>query len=553
MSSQLCTWQGASAIREATLAFPKYGYPRAILFRDETASSPELLKKGRLRLLQEHGLRSHPELVNGRHALVVEGFSTSQELIRALASVGYVNAQPPQMTEIEPPVKGGVGEWINHWRHGGTLKAAGFAGIAGHALMATSGVLEKDPDKIRSAAMLAANSALYAVYGNGAGDLQYAPILKQMRTDLQKNGIVVNATPYDVAVDIKDKSRHVLRKAEDVVRTNVIEINEGIGLASQLMIMKSGWGGHDGGTRSIPFFLAGLVSAIGNGVAIFLPEVKKKDQSPELQDSLPGRIYSWLQEAPLRFLGYTTFIQNGLFFWDVAKKKSLYDAILKKESPSDPAHAQSHSQQISAKKTELMTKANEIANGTLHSVEDAERFISGSKELGLIKGQIKTLENELKVAKLGKKAWLVPLAMGSLYTTATALMTVTFKNRAETMVPEVAHGELFSRAAMTALQIPEGTERERAISLMGMSLFADKEVKNLTADEISQYIRRHVSILETSPWRDEVSPDKAPSNAVPASGDKATDTPKNVIAQPVAIADAQRKLTQELNQALVMR
>lgn len=509
MLKQRCQWQTGSPISEAILVTPNFGKPNAVLFLGDGPVDKDLLRIGRLALIRDFGISSYPDVVDGKHVLVVDDYASERDLFVALKAVGYTSSVMPQISnEGEPEQKAGFMEWFNNWRYGGTLKAAGVAGLAGHALMATSGVIERDPSKINAAALLAVNSGLYARYGNGATDVYYTSILKHMRSDLEKNKVTVSATDFDKVLEDMDKRKSVFSKAEDVIGTNVIEINEGIGLASQLMVMKSGLGGHEGGAASPMFFLAGLVSAIGNGVAIFLPEVKKKDQDPALQESTGGKILSWLYEAPLRFLGYTTLIQNGLFYADVYSKKQKFENIAAGRPTNN--EGMSHQAQITATRSTLQEQMSALQAMPRDTGEQLQALAAQNRKVSGIAANLRTLESEVVLASQGKKVWGVPLAMGTLYTIATLLMTITFKNRAETEADtEQAHKELFSRAALTALQLPEGQERTRAIDLMGMSLFSHHDIKGLTADEISKIIRTRCDVLLTSPWNDSVMKPKA--------------------------------------------
>lgn len=512
MSKKYCRWNDSPLISEVILNKPKFGNKSAVLFAPLEGDKTEALRAAQMELFQRYNMNSYPDFVNGRHVLVVEAYEHSSELFKAMHTVGLISSdQPDFKEEIEKDKELGFLDKINHWRHGGTLKAAGVAGLAGHAMMAASGKIEDDLTKVGTAGMLAINSGLYARYGNGAGDLDYTPILKQMRDDLAKNHVSIAPTVFDQAIETKLKKRPLLKKGEDVVGRNVIEINEGIGLASQIGVMKSGLGGAEGGSKSPMFFLAGLVSAIGNGVAIFLPEVKKKDQDPDLQKSFSGRVISWLEEAPLRFLGYATLIQNGLFFADVYAKKNKYENIAADKPTAKIAMekggekvAMTHAKQIVMQTGKLETLQKEVLAMPKGTKKELEEFVKKNKEINGLAKDLETLKHEVEVSGKGKKVWLVPLAMGALYTLATLLMTVTFKNRAESQNPETAHNELFSRAAMMALQLPAGEQRDHAISLMGMSLFSSHEVKGLTAAEITTLIHNRAEALASSPWRDEL-------------------------------------------------
>lgn len=513
MPKQHYHWEGNSLIKDAIFESPKLGDKRALLFIEENPETYEALKKSRESLLTDYKINSYPDYIEGRHVLVVNKYKDEKSLKLALKTVGLTqgSASSERIGKADEPSS--FMEKLNHLRHGTTLKIAGVLGLIGHALMMRAGMMEGDKSKKAASIKYMINSGLYATFGNGAEQLKADPIIDRMRSHLADNHVYIEPTEIDKTNSSYKENQSIFKKAYNLVGRNVIQVNEGIGLWSNIDQMASGLGKGGNGTKSAPFFLAGFASAVGSIAAIALPEVKKEDQNPNLQKNIFGRIFSWVQEAPLRFLGFTTVIGNISFFFDVFEKKKRQSSILNGGSDKNGKTWLSHAERIKKNEEALMNRAEKITGKSVSNVDDVKNLVDEGSEL--LKGEkdkrgnllrddsfesLHKLKQELKVAKLGKQAWMVPLGMAIVYAGATLGMLLTFKNRAEDKYPERQYGEIFARAALNAIQIPEGSQRDRAISLMGMSLFTHKEVKGLTAEEITQYITKRTDKMAQSPW-----------------------------------------------------
>jgi len=539
VSKQQYHWENNSLIKNAIFESPKLGDKRALLFIEESADTHEALKKGREELLTKHKINSYPDYIDGRHVLVVNKYKDEKALKSALNNIGFTNGVGFSKSLGKEDAPSSFKEKLNHLRHGTTLKIAGFLGLIGHGLMMRAGIMEGDSSKKAASIKYMVNSGLYATFGNGAEQLKVDPIIDRMRTHLADNNIYIEPTEIDVTNSSYKDNQSIFKKAYNLVGKNVIQINEGIGLWSNIDQMASGMGKGGNGTKSVPFFLAGFSSAIGSIAAIALPEVKKEEQNPALQKNIFGRAFSWVQEAPLRFLGLTTVVGNISFFFDVFEKKKRQSSILNGGTDKDGKKLLSHSERIKNNEAALMKRAKKVTGKSVTNIKQLEKFIDKGSALhigekdkrgNLLRDDsfesLHKLKQELKVAKLGKQAWMVPLGMAIVYAGATLGMLLTFKNRAEDKDPERQYGEVFARAALNAIQVPEGVQRDRAVSLMGMSLFTHKDVKGLTAEEITQHITKRIEKMEQSPWAKlEANPLLVSNEPVVENAEKKKDAP----------------------------
>ncbi len=498
-------WGGNSAIKEMDICQTLSGEKRAVLYapdaKDKAAN--EKIADAQMTLLGHYGLRSYPRYEDGRHSLVVYGFKKPEELLEKLQNTGYtfgtpkVSDAPARSDEIAP----GLRNRMESFRHNGALKAQGIAGFLGNMALLARARLEDDPTKALIALIFFVNNWNYFHYGNGAEAMSPDETIAKTQKFLAHYGIDNTTTDLDkMLAKVKDHET-VAKKLDQYVADNLIKINEGMGAVNNVLMIVNGLQRKEFGIAG-----AGLSSLVGSLVAMFAKEVPIEEQNPELQDSVIGKIQSWIQGSPMSFLGVCNLINSGSLYADIPKfyKTSKDKAMdFKKDRASNAPVERVPTADVIEQLTKEMDAARAELGNMRGTVDGAGKVSSDYKE---VKNLLNTLEEEMDAARLSHKAansgnimWIMPTAMAIFYTAATILTLVSSKNALESDDPAIRYEELFSRAAQTALNVPKES-RDEAIALMTAALDMDRDVKDVAPDEMAEIITTATKQIEHNPF-----------------------------------------------------
>jgi hypothetical protein len=504
MTHALYQWNSPSAIREMVVAKDVKGAKVATLFAAEGADT-EKLSLLQDTLLADHGLYSYPKKTEtGQHVLVVHDFTNVEQVMSALqiAQVTHGIAGKTLVKDNEDrPIS--LQERFDHFRRNSALKVSGISGLIGHALMATSGFIERDSDKFRVASIYTVNCLIFAAYGNGDRGLRADPVIAKMRGFLSENGIDLDTMPIEDVVKEYEKNKPLAKKLDAFVAQNSIMLAEGIAVICNLLAIKNGFAR---GEQGMGMLINGALTLTGSLWAMLVKETPLEQQPAALTENPFGKPLAQAIAHPMTVNALTNWGGlMGLFADPYSRYKLL----------TDPEVQNKAVEKFTTAKTDLASELEKLEGLTLNkedtTVPHFEKIAPDgtstrvhtaetTHNIGVLERDIAGQRKNLDLIEKGNVVWQIQLAMNAFYLVATACNAISSKNAAEDKDPARRYEELFARSAQIALTVaPE--DREQVIRLMGSGLAASHpEVNKIQAKDIANHIRQMTQDLEQSPF-----------------------------------------------------
>lgn len=504
MTHELYQWNDASPIREMVVGKDVKGAKVATLFATAGAD-PEKLSLLQNALLADHGLYSYPKKTeDGNHVLVIHDFNKVEKVLGALEAAQVTQGLPNKTAvkdDDDRPMS--LKERFDHFRHTGALKVSGISGLIGHALMATSGFIEQDPDKFRIAGIYTTNCLIFAAYGNGDRGLRADPVISKMRGFLSENGVDLDTMPIEDVVKEYEKNKPFAQKLDAFVASNSVALAEGIAVVCNLLQIKNGL---ERGSQGKGILINGALTLTGSLWAMFVKERPLEQQPTELTENPIAKPLSLAIANPMAFNALTNWGGlMGLF----ADPYSRYQLL------TNPDVQQKARDGLAENQTKLSAEMEKLEGVTLNksdlnnpyfekpSTDGTPARIDTTQtahNIGTLKDNIDGQQKNLRLIEKGNIVWQIQLAMNAFYLVATACNAISSKNAAEDKDPARRYEELFARSAQIALTVaPE--DRDQVIGLMGSGLAAaHPEVNKIQAKDIADHIRQMTNDLEQSPF-----------------------------------------------------
>lgn len=254
------------------------------------------------RMLEAEDFSCVPVAVDGKPVLQVEGFKDEGQLSGLLTGHHFVQGAPRITPE---PGDRPTRSW-DEWLKDKSLETCGWSYIVGDVALLASGLMSGRNKEALSGALYTAGGLVLAGYGNVKTEHHLRRVAERTAQQLkqQAGGLPEECGLFTI---LKEKRHGVLPHIDDLLTRYPSQTTLSIYAMGALAMLQSGLK-HN---KSWDVFYGATVGAAGIG-SIIIPEKRKDEKHDEKPPTdLFGRLWSWIEEKPLRMAGYA-YIVGGL-------------------------------------------------------------------------------------------------------------------------------------------------------------------------------------------------------------------------------------------------
>lgn len=288
----------ASLLQRVRFSYANDREPEALISAAPGADAAAL--EDLRRTMEARGWHSVPAFADGQSVLQVQGFNKADQVLGFLNAHGYTSGEPNVTTEKGDRTEKSTGEWLTHT----SLKACGWSYIVGDVALLISGLMSGRSKEAVSGALYTAGGAVLARYGNVKTEHHVRDVTERMGEFLKKQACDL---PEQCSLSkVLDRKRAgPLHQVEHFLYTYPSQTTVGIYTLGAFAMLQSGLKHKKGWDIAY-----GVNSTLAGAASILIPE-KPHDPGQPPPNSSVGKMWSWLQEKPLRMAGYA-YILSGI-------------------------------------------------------------------------------------------------------------------------------------------------------------------------------------------------------------------------------------------------
>jgi hypothetical protein len=256
-------------------------------------------------VLETRGWQCVPVNVDGRDQLQVTGFNTEQEMTQALVALHATPVTAEVLADPSDHHKKNLNNWAQH----NSLKAGGWLNLVGDLTLLISGLHARDPYKIVAGGLYTGGAAVLSRYANVKTERQVNEVLRQTAEQMKQQAVEL-PPEAGLATILDDHKRGKIHKLEDFLYrypADVMLSAYTMGAASMLA-----GGIHARDKLKIGY---GVSSLSFKTASLLIPEKKKAEegaQPPAAADNPIQAVWNWVQEKPLRLMGFGSMVSDTL-------------------------------------------------------------------------------------------------------------------------------------------------------------------------------------------------------------------------------------------------
>ena len=291
-----------SAISEARFSYAGDRPPVALLAAGVAVNENQLSEVRRA--IESAGWKCVPVEVNGQEMLLVDGFKEVGQFTAFLLDRGFVQGDQNITAEPSDHVVCTTQDIIK----ANSLKVAGVLNLIGDAALLGSGVASGRSQEITAGALYTAGAGVLARYGNVKTEHHVREVSERVGHFLQKQAVEL---PENCGLSsiLKDKRDGVIHNTEKFLYRYPTEVMLSAYTLGAASMLKSGIRQGD------PWGIAyGVNSVAVKAASLLIPEKHMSAKEKELakQHGPMAKLVDWIQEKPLRVIGYGSMISDVL-------------------------------------------------------------------------------------------------------------------------------------------------------------------------------------------------------------------------------------------------
>ena len=496
---------------------------------------------------------------NGQNMLVLSKVrdKDTEKLLSILKDHGFVSAESPVLTHQEDKEKEGLWNYIQN----NSLKLSGKIGSVGHAALFAAGALQGDVGRLIAAPLGFTNPLLLSAYGNGKDDIDFEDMVKDMGQYFRAQGVPMPEFTGEVYKrNLLQATQHFIATHPIQIGCGLGSVGSAAMIKSGLgdgSIARMAAGSMSLAGNMAVLGVKEKGSEENNGV-VLTPVQKVKQATGDLAMAclhpkhLPAAFGNFLRTGPLMFNGMLNFVDNIFYLADAmhqrksvkgwtgnqavmdqkeAEIKALRDpkqnqhavnnfeqkllkAKLKKsQKPADMSWVKSRlfdrsiekeiaglTEQVDFYKglsTEMAKEGSKFPASTAANLKKASIMVD---EVGVLNRQLKISESaKWRPAYLAMQ--LLPFVTAASFTVATALSTMSSKNRTAKPEEDPVFDKLYSLTAQMIVQLPKAQQTE-ALHRMSDYLTTRDELREVgvTSSLFEKLVQKRIDAMEHTPW-----------------------------------------------------
>lgn len=459
--------------------------------------APSLPKEGLASLsnmLRSMGMSVIPEVADNQLVLHVLGIKNENHIIGALEKNGFVSsAQRQKQKSPEEPKKR-----RNPFRviQDISLVLSGYIYMVGDAALVWSGIKRKDTNELMTGLAFSASSVVLARYGKKSASQTFDELYDGMLREFVDSGVEFPEAEHISAQEL-GKRKGIVAHTEKFLYDHPAEVHAAFNAYAGYHSFRAGRNlAKTDRAAGFNKSMAGAVLGSSFLVGLLVPEKKKTAEAPTLDKisaALPDNAKAgdiWLKpdEEPKGFIGKLT-----------SPLKRLYSKV--EEQPLRVAGYGAIVNNLFLAASGLTERKNSKAR--LQELQEAKNTL----------GTAFNNENALKEAKRNQNNWAYTMTAAGSYIAANGLLSISSKDGNSS---ESAISKLYAATAAILVNQPHEVQ-ESMINKMAFHFAEQKEI-SLQPDEIATCIRDKMDRLRNSQWMDsglekpKVRTDKAPDS-----------------------------------------
>ncbi len=296
-------YSAASAVSEVRFRYANQRAPVALLQAREGVDSEKLAEIRQM--LGQQGWQAVPLNEGGKQLLQVTGFKDAGDVAAALSTYGFTAQAPLVVPEASDRLHKNINDWAEHH----SLKTAGWLNLIGDVGLLLHGLHTQDPYDITAGVFYTGGAAVLSRYANVQTEHQVQQALVRTADAIREQ---TGKLPEEASLTriAEDHQKGLIQKTEDFLYRFPAETMLSAYTLGALTMLAGGI------KHQKKWDIAYGVSSVACKVGSLLIPEKHKADDPSVNahaDHGPiGQVMNWIQEKPLRVLGFGSIVTDTL-------------------------------------------------------------------------------------------------------------------------------------------------------------------------------------------------------------------------------------------------